>query len=419
MLHRRSILRAAAAAPVLAMPHIARAAETFVVIAHAVHKAAATSGKGGDITEEWRRANNVEIEWLTFGVEAVNERALKEASLAQGNADMVFLLDRYTGPQFAPLFEDINEWMGRDPVPAFGEIPQGMLGAHRFGNKQAAMPYRHATHGFHANKTFLAERGVAMPRTLDETLLAIEKLSFMREGGRVYGLLINMDDPSSPIDWVRAYGGDFITPDYKVVVDQPGAVKAMTMFRELFRQNRMPRNVATMKTEDIITMMQQGRGALANQPFNRILNYGDAKASKFPGQFEVSPLPLGADGKPIPAKTSVWAMAIPRNARRKALSWSLIRHLSLPESTVRAAMNGNGPVRPSAYADRRVQEVVPWAAQEAEALKHARLVVPGFANAAKAMDLFIEEMGAVLLGSKEPQVAMGDLAARVKPLLPT
>ena len=217
---------------------------------------------------------------------------------------------------------------------------------------------------------------------------------------------------------MRAHGGDFITGDYKVVVDQPGAVRAMAFFRDLFQRNQMPRNVVNMKTEDVITFMQQGRGAMTNQPFNRWLNYNHPKASKFPGQFDVTPLPLGLDGTPIPAKTSVWAMAIPRNARRKELSWSLIRHLSLPESTILAAMNGNGPVRPSAYADPRVKAVVPWAAQEAEALKHARLVVPGFPNAAKAMDMFIEEMGAVLLDTKTPQAAMTDLAARVKPLLP-
>ena len=418
MFSRRTLLRAAAIAPALATPHIARANEKLVVISHAVHRTAAPTGRGGDITETWRRANNIEIEWLTFGVEVTNERALKEASLSQGNADVVFMLDRYTGPQFAPLFDDLGVWMGRTALPDFAEIPQGMLAAHRFGTKQAAMPYRHATHGLHANKTLLAERGITMPRTLDDTISAFEKLNFMRDGTRVYGLVINMDDPSSPIDWVRAYGGDFITPDYKVVVDQPGAVRAMEMFRELFRQNRMPRNVVNMKTEDIITMMQQGRGALTNQPLNRLLNYGYPKASKFLGQFEVTPLPLGIDGRPIPAKTSVWAMAIPRNARRKELSWSLIRHLSLPESTVLAAMNGNGPVRPSAYADPRVQAVVPWAAQEAEALQSARLVVPGFANAAKAMDMFIEEMGAVLLATKEPQAAMTDLATRVRPLLP-
>ena len=419
MLTRRKVLRGATAATVLAAPRIGRAAEKFVVIAHAVHRTAATTGPGGDLTEAWRKANNVEIEWLTFGVEATNERALKEANLDQGNADLVFMLDRYTGPQFAPLFEDLNAWMAKDPIADFAEIPQGMLAAHRFGTRQAAMPFRHATHGLHANRTFLAERGVAMPRTLDDTLAAIEKLSFTRDGGRVYGLLINMDDPATPIDWVRAFGGDFITPDYKVVVDQPGAVKSMAVMRDLFKRNLMPRNVVNMKTEDVITFMQQGRGALTNQPFNRTFNYNDAKASKFPGQFDVTPLPTGSDGKPIPAKTSVWAMAIPRNARRKELSWSLIRHLSSPESTVLAAMNGNGPVRPSAYADSRILKVLPYAAAEAEALKTARLVVPGFADAAKAMDMFIEEMGAVLLGTKEPQAAMTDLAGRVRPLLPT
>jgi len=416
MITRRGVLGAATA---LAMPAIARAAEKFVIISHAVHRDAATKGAGGDVTEAWRRANNVEIEWLTFSVEATNERALKEANLTQGNADLVFMLDRYTAPQFAPLFEDLNDWMRKEAIPDFAEIPQGMLAAHRFGAKQAAMPFRHATHGLHVNRTFLAERGVTAPRTLDETLAAVEKLSFTRDGTRVYGLLVNMDDPASPIDWVRAFGGDFITPDYKVVVDQPGAVKAMTVYADFFKRNLMPRNMVNMKTEDVITFMQQGRGAMTNQPFNRTFNYNDAKASKFPGQFDVMPLPTGVDGKPIPAKTSVWAMAIPKNARRKELSWSLLRHLSLPESTVLEALNGNGPVRPSAYADPRLQKIVPYAMAEAEALKSARLVVPGFANNAKAMDMFIEEMGNVLLGTKAPQAAMTDLAARVKPLLPS
>ena len=228
-----------------------------------------------------------------------------------------------------------------------------------------------------------------------------------------------MEDPSTPIDWVRGFGGDFITADYRVVVDQPPAIRAMTVMRELFRKGVMPRNVMTMKTEDIITYMQQGRGAMTNQPFSRTFNYNDAKASKFAGQFDVVPLPRGIDGQPMAAKTSVWGIAIPRNARRKDLSWSLIRHLSAPESTVLEAMNGNGPVRPSAYADPRVQKVVPYAALEAAALKGARLVVPGFANVAKAMDMFIEEMGNVLLATKDPAAAMHDLAQRVRPLLPT
>ena len=35
------------------------------------------------------------------------------------------------------------------------------------------------------------------------------------------------------------------------------------------------------------------------------------------------------------------------------------------------------------------------------------------------MDIFIEELGHAMLGSKEPQAAMSDVKKRVQPLLPT
>ena len=65
---------------------------------------------------------------------------MKEASLAEGNADVVFILDRYTGPQFAGLFEDLRTWQAKDPIADFAEIPAGMRAAHTFGGKLTAMP---------------------------------------------------------------------------------------------------------------------------------------------------------------------------------------------------------------------------------------------------------------------------------------
>lgn len=421
VLKRMAGVAVAAAAGPFATP-TATAADRMSIIAHAVHKAAATTGPGGDITAAWRAKNGgIEIEWLTFGVEAVNERAMKEASLSEGNADIVFILDRYTGPQFAALFEDLHAWQSKDPIPAFGEIPAGMLAAHTFGGKLTAVPYRHATHGLHYNTDFLAARGIAEPpKNVEQVVALAEKLTFKRDDGvQVYGLVMNFDDPATPMDWIRAYGGDFITPDYQVVADQPNAVRGVTMLCDLYKKGVLPRNSMNLKTEDVTTFMQQGRGAMTNNPFNRYVNYNDPKASKYAGKIAVMALPLAVDGKPIPAKTSVWAMAIPRNAKNKERSWSLIRHLSTPESTVAATLNGNGPVRPSAYDDAKVKALIPYAAAEKQALGSARLVVPGFANAAKSMDIFIEELGYAMLGSKEPKVAMADVKKRVQPLLPT
>jgi len=231
--------------------------------------------------------------------------------------------------------------------------------------------------------------------------------------------VMNFDDPATPIDWIRGFGGDFITSDYKIVVDTPASVRGVAVLCDLYKKGVLPKNSMNLKTEDVTTFMQQGRGAMTNNPFNRYINYNDPKASKFPGKIAVSALPLGVDGKPMPAKTSVWAMAIPVNAKNKQRSWSLVKLLSTRESTIAETLNGNGPVRPSAYEDARVKALIPYAAAEKEALASARLVVPGFANAAKSMDIFIEELGNAMLGNKEPAAAMAEVRKRVTPLLPT
>ena len=96
-----------------------------------------------------------------------------------------------------------------------------MTAAHTFGGKLTAVPFRHATHGLHYNTEFFAEKGVAEPpRTVEQAVALAEKLTFKRaDGVQVYGLVMNFDDPATPIDWIRGFGGDFITSDYKVVID--------------------------------------------------------------------------------------------------------------------------------------------------------------------------------------------------------
>ncbi len=415
---RHTLLTLAGTAACIAVP--ARADEwTITIVAHAVHRQAATTGPGGDITASWRNANNSSIEWLTFGVEATNERVLQDASLSRGSVDIGFVLNGYTGPQYAHLFEDLHDWQARNPIPAIDEFPATMLATHTYGGKLTALPYRHATQGLHYNTALFAERGVAgPPGTITDWMTLVEKMSYVRDdGSRVYGLVVSMEDLSCTLDIVRAFGGDFITQDLKVVIDQPPAVRAISAMRDLIKQNAMPRNTTNFKNEDVISYMQQGRAAMTNSPFGRFFTFNDPKASKFPGKVAAVSLPLAIDGNATPAKTSVWAMAIPRNGHDKELSWSLIRHLSTPESTILAALNGNGPVRPSAYDDPHVRKLLPYAEAEKTALATARLITPSFPNATRAMDAMMEELGLALLGRKDVQTAMNDAKSRVEPLL--
>ncbi len=418
---RRAALGATAA---LATLGTARAQpRKFVIMSHAVHRNVATGAKGGDSTAAWRAQNGAEIEWLTFGVEAVHERLYREASLAQGQVDMAFLLERYGGPHIAPLFEDLRPYLAEAPIEALDEISPSMIAAHTYGGKLIGIPYRHATHGFFINEALMRERGVErIPETFEEIIAAAEKLTFARpDGSRVAGYALSMDDPSGIMDVIRAHGGDFITREYQFVADRPEAVRAITLLREWYRRGVVPRNVMTFKTEEVITAMQQGRAAMTTQPYGRIVNYNDPEKSRFPGAIVVRPIPMmesvAGKGKLVPAKTSVWAMGIPSNARDKKLSWSLIRELSSKESTIRAAVNGNGPVRMSAYDDPRVRELAPYADYERQVLPIAALTVPGFAKAGPAMDIMMEEVGRAMLGQAEPLAAMRSAGERIKPLL--
>lgn len=392
----------------------------LTIMSHAVHRAVATGAKAGDSTAAWRQRNGIEIEWITFSVEGVHERVYREASLADGAADIVFLLERYGGPHIAGMFEDLAVWQRRDPIEDFDEIGAGMKAAHTYRGKLIGIPYRHATHGLFHNQVFLREAGLAKPpATLEDIVAYAEKLTYTRgDGARVNGYALSMDDPSAMVDFIRAYGGEFITPDYKVVCDEPGSVRAATLARDWYRKGVLARNTMTFKTEEVITAMQQGRAAMTNQPFGRFVNYNDPKQSRFPGEIAVATMPMSGSSAPAPAKTSVWAMAIPNNAKFKELSWSLIKELSSRQSTIRAAANGNGPVRPSAYDDPEMRKLAPYADHEKSVLANARLVLPGFENSAKAMDVYIEELQKAMLGQSEPLAAMQAAKARIEPLLP-
>jgi multiple sugar transport system substrate-binding protein len=153
---------------------------------------------------------------------------------------------------------------------------------------------------------------------------------------------------------------------------------------------------------------------------NRI--YNDPQKSKFPGRIKTVAVPasqtLAGKYDAAPAKVEFWGMVIPRNSKRKDLAWSFIKAMSAKQATLKAALNGNGPVRASTYADAGFSSSVPYAAEELKVLKVARVPLPAFDEAARAGDLFKEEAEAAVLGMKTPEDAMASLVKRVQPLLP-
>ena len=415
----------AGAAAVAAWPGTAASqTPTLNVLSHTVHKTVATGKQGGDITEPWTARTKAGVNWLTFDVGPLQGRLFREASLSETTIDVGFLLNTQITPAIVTLFEPLDDYMKAEPIEDFNDVFAGMLDAMRINGKLYAIPFRHATSGLHYNEELLRERGLSgPPRTFEELGEYAKQLTYTRpDGTRVVGFIIPGLTYPNVVDLARAWNGDFITPDYKVVANEAAMVRAITFLRDLQVAGALPRGFNTLGTEDVNTWMQTGRAAMAMTSMGRHNIYNDPAKSKYPGKIKVVPIPIAAEFKArfdvAPAKVEVWAMAIPKNSQNKKLAWSLIREMASKQATLKAALNGNGPVRASTYADPAFAAKLPYAAEELRVLKVARAPMPAFDNSQKAADTFKEEAEAAVLGQKTPQQAMDDLVAKVKPMLP-
>jgi multiple sugar transport system substrate-binding protein len=422
---RRRLIGATTAAFGLrfAPPALAQDKTPLQVFAHRVMKTVAV-GAAGDATAAFTKASGVAVEWTTFDTGPLQERLFREASLGDSAVDVGFILNTQAVPRIAALFEPLGPYLEKQPVESPEDIFGGLISGMTVGSSLVAMPFRHASSGLHYNEEILAERGFSKPPATIEELAAVAKACTYRrsDGTACVGLCMPGVTYPNVIDLARAWNGDFITPDYQVVADQPPMLNAIRMLRSLFEIGAFPRGFATLSTEDVNTWMQTGRAAMSLQSMGRNRIYNDPARSKFPGKIRTIALPASATMatrfKVAPAKVEFWGMVIPRNARRKDLSWAFIREMLSKQSTVTAALNGNGPVRASTYDDAGFRRQVAYADEERRVLEVARVPLPAFDEAARAGDVFKEEAEAAVLGMKSPEAAMRAVVARVTPMLP-
>jgi multiple sugar transport system substrate-binding protein len=425
LISRRAFgLSAAAGATSLALPKAARAqARTLTALGHRVHQTSATTGPGGDATEAWRKQAGANVNWVTFGdVNAIHERLLREATLGETTIDVAYLLNGRAVPRNLKLFEPLDALMKNAPIEAFDDFAPGLIAPLKLDGALHGIPVRHATNALIYNEALLEERGITkLPASFEELTEAIRKLTFKRDDGtQVHGLAFTAAFASNFLTLARCLGGDYMTTDGKLVANEPGMVKALTLLADFYKAGVLPRNFATVNNEEITTFMQQGRAAITVNPFARLVPFNDPAKGRYGGRFKSLLPPMAADlaGKVAYAPTvEFWSLVIPRNAKQKPLGWEMIKALSSKAGTLAMALNGNGPTRVSTYAEEKLKAAMSYAADEAAALKASRIHLPAFDEQARAHDILLEETQAAVLGIKPPQQAMDDAVKRVKPLL--
>jgi multiple sugar transport system substrate-binding protein len=397
--------------------------EKLTILSHRVHQTVATGSQGGDITADWQQENGVGVEWVTMETGPLMERLFRELSLPETSIDIAFLLNTRAVPQSFNLLEPLDPYLAKAPVEDMADIFPGLVQPMTYDGKLYAVPFRHASTCFHYNERILKERGVEVPETFEEVVAAADKLTYeAADGTQVHGFVIMGDNYANIVDIARAWNGDFITLDYDLAVTGPGMTKAARLMHDFYEKGVLPKNWAAIKTEEVNTWLQNGRAAMTTTSCGRNRIYNDPEKSKEAGNIKTIAMPVAAEFKDefdvAPAKVEFWSMVLPKNSRHKDLAWSLVREMASKESTLKAALNGNGPVRASTYDDAQIKKLLPYAEEERAVLLVGRVPLPAFDEAAKAGDIFVEEMQAAVLGMKDPDQALADIERRVQPLLP-
>ena len=421
---RRQTLKSAAgaAAALLSARPAWAAGQTLNILAHRVHQISLTEGPAGDLTNAWRAANDTDCAWATFDSNPLQDRLFREASLDKTDFGVGFVVNSRATPGAAALLQPLDAFQARAPIEDFADIAPGLVAAMRFDGKLSAIPFRHATQALFYNEALLEERGIkAPPTSLEELVDQAKQLNFRSAAGtQVTGMCLASDLSVFPVTFARAFGGDFISNDLKLLADPTAMEKALATLQDMFAAGSLPRSYATTKNDDQVTWIQQGRAAFTVLPFARAAQLNRADQTKYPGRIKAIEFPISQALKGKVAMSSVtefWAMAILANARNKDLAWNFIRSMSSKSTTVGAARNGNGPVRVSTYNDVNFAKDQPFAAIEAKALANARVPLPAFPEAARAQTLFLEEVQLTVIGQKTPKAAVASMMERIRPLV--
>ena len=224
--------------------------KTLNILSHRVHQVCLTEGPAGDLLGKWRAAQGATAAWTTFDSNPLQDRLFREASLGSTDFGVGYLVSSRATPTAAKLLLPLDDYLAKAPIEDFGDIAPGMVGGMRFDGKLVSVPVRHATAALFYNAALLEERGIkAPPKSLEELVDQCKRCTFTSAAGtQVTGMILASDLSEFPVTFARAYGGDFIGPDLKLLPEPAAMEKALATLQDMFKAGALPRSYATTKT---------------------------------------------------------------------------------------------------------------------------------------------------------------------------
>src|SRR6201746_935410 len=268
------------------------------------------------------------------------------------------------------------------------------------------------------NKEIFAKKGVELPKTFDEMVVAAEKLTDPANG--IYGFTGRGLRNANMALWTNFYlnyGGEFLDDKGNILSDGPAAVQATKMYQRLMKS--APPGVAGFNWMESMASLTQGRAAMWIDADGWAPPIEDPPASRVGGKIGYALVPAGPKGQY--SSTYGDGIGITRTSTKKEAAYLYCQWAVSKTMGARLLQSGGGvPFRDSILTDETVRKGVKMPPEWLDAVigsaKISKLGLPVIVPVAEFRDLVGAAVTATLSGA-DPATARKKAPENFRPIL--
>lgn len=314
--------------------------------------------------DEFEKATGHKVNVVTMPPSTSEQFSQYRLWLAAGNSDIdVYQTDVIWAPQLADQFVDLTE-ATKDVVADF--FPS-IIASQTVNGRLVALPLHTDAPALYYRKDLLEKYGKQPPRTWDELTATAREIQdkereagardiwgFVFQGSAYEGLTCNA------LEWVKSSGGgQIVEPDGTISINNEKAAAAIDRARGWIG-TIAPQGVLAYEEEESRGVWQTGNAVfMRNWPYAYALGNGPDSAVK--GKFDVTTLPVGAEGEQPASALGGWNLAVSKYSDQQEAAIELVKFLASKEVQKKRAIElSNLPTIASLYDDPDIAAAQPF-----------------------------------------------------------
>jgi len=427
---RRSLLQGTLAAGALSLTGFpARAEPQWKKYAGTTLEANLVKGPRGELLQKYA-GEFTELTGIKVGSEVIPEqqqrqKAVIELVSGRPSFDVIHLSYHVQKRQFekAGWLADVSGFMNNPELTAPDLVESdfsaaGLQFAKPDNGPMHSLPWSVDYFILYYNKEIFANKGVAVPKTFDEMVVAAETLTDPKQG--VYGFVGRGLRNANMTLWTNFfldYGGEFLDAKGNLLTDGPEAIEATQLYQRLLTKVAPP-GVAGFNWMESMAAFTQGRAAMWIDGVGWAPPLEDPNASRIVGKVGYTLVPAGPKGQY--SATYGDGIGIAQASPNKEAAWLYCQWTVSKLMGARLLQSGGGvPFRNSVLNDDTVRKGVKtpeWLDSVNASGKISKLGLPVVIPVAEFRDLFGAAITATLSGA-DPATELKKAADQYRPIL--